>query len=252
MEYHIVTGASRGVGAALVEQLIGPEATVFAVSRTVSDELVELAADRGGSLRWFPMDLSDPEVVDVLMARIARMVTAEAASRITLIANAAQIEPIGLAGTLSTADIALAARLNLVTPIALTQQFVRLFGDTPVPKRVILISSGAARRVMPGLSVYSATKAGINAFVASAQAEVERPGGPEDLRIYAASPGLVDTGMQETLRETDETALPERENYRAWQEEGTLSTPAEAAGKIRTLFDRDDIQPGSFVHYRDL
>ena len=140
----------------------------------------------------------------------------------------------------------------MFTPIALTQQFVRLFGDIPVPKRVILISSGAARRVMPGLSMYSATKAGINAFTASAQAEVERPGGPVDVRIFAVSPGLVDTGMQETLRESDESALPEREMYRAWQEDGALSSPAEVAGKIRTLFDREDVQPGTFVHVRDL
>jgi benzil reductase ((S)-benzoin forming) len=186
------------------------------------------------------------------MARVARMVTEEPASRVTLIANAAQLEPIGLAGTLPTAEIHRAARLNLVTPIALTQQFVRLFGDMPVPTRVILISSGAARRVMPGLSVYSATKAGINAFAASAQAEVERPGGPADLRIFAVSPGLVDTDMQERLRETDESALPERDTYRTWQQEGALTTPAEAAAKILTLFDREDIQPGSFVHVRDL
>ena len=114
MQYHIVTGASRGVGAALVEQLIGPQATVFAVSRTVSDELVELAADRGGSLRWFPTDLSDPDTVDVLMARVARMVAEQPASRLTLTANAAQLEPIGLAGTLGTPEIDHAARLNLV------------------------------------------------------------------------------------------------------------------------------------------
>lgn len=252
MQYIIVTGASRGLGAAIVRRGIDDAATIFAISRTASDELIELAAQRGVSLRWFTTDLSDPGEIDDVFPFIARMVAEETPSSITLVANAARLEPIGLVGALETAAIDQAVRLNVTAVIATVQRFVAHFGTVPVEKHVIAISSGAAQRAMPGLSVYSASKAAVNAFVRSAQAEWDHAHPDGRLRFLAVSPGLVDTEMQATLRESTEAALPERGIYREWHAAGKLVSPDEAARTILSLRNRSDIEAGSYVHIGDL
>lgn len=257
MKYYIVIGASRGVGAAIVEHLLTPDSVVYAVSRSESRELQALAAKREATLHWLSRDLSNPVTADSLMKEIAHQIHSgiqkAPPQRVALFLSAAQLQPIGVAGTLPSDAVDAAVRLNLAMPITVTQQFLRYFGDAPCPVRGVLLSSGASQRVMPGLSVYSATKAGINAFVRSAQVEID--GAPEafrDVRLFAVSPGKVDTAMQETLRATDSTALPEREIYQRWKDEGTLADPLETAGKVVGVLTREDIEPGSYVHMTDL
>jgi benzil reductase ((S)-benzoin forming) len=263
MKYSIVIGASRGVGAAIVAHLLTPDSVVVAVSRSDSKELQKLAAERGALLHWLTRDVSDPTTADALMEEIAGILHSnpehpidqkqDPPQRIALFLSAAQLEPIGVAGTLSSRAIDDAVRLNLGMPIALTQQYLRRFGSAPYPVRAVLLSSGASQRVMPGLSVYSATKAGINAFVRSAQVEIDgTPDSFRDVKLFAVSPGKVDTAMQETLRASDPEALPEREVYQRWKAEGSLSTAEEAAAKLVAVLDRDDIEPGSYVHMTDL
>lgn len=275
MNYYIVIGASRGVGAAIVAQLLSPDTVVVAVSRSESRELTALARERNAILHWLSRDLSDPVTADSLMEEITAIVNAHDHADhpqhqyqyqaetldqqrahpelVALFLSAAQLEPIGVAGSLDSSAVDAAVRLNLSTSITVTQQFLRHFGAAPYPVRGVLLSSGASQRVMPGLSVYSATKAGINAFVRSAQVEID--GAPEkfqDVKLYAVSPGKVDTAMQDTLRAADPAALPERDVYRSWKDEGTLATPAETAGKLVAVLTRDDIEPGSYVHMTDL
>ncbi|MFW5827972.1 MAG: SDR family NAD(P)-dependent oxidoreductase [Alkalispirochaeta sp.] len=257
MNYYIVIGASRGVGAAIVEQVLAPDAVVVAVSRSRSDELLSLARTRSSTLHWLTQDLSDPASADSLMKEIAGIFPGAevlgASDRIALFLSAAQLQPIGVAGTLASGEVDGAVRLNLATPITVTQQFLHRFGAAHCPVRGVLLSSGASQRTMPGLSVYGATKAGVNAFVRSAQVEIN--GAPErfqDVKLYAVSPGKVDTAMQDTLRATDTAALPEREVYQRWKDEGTLSHPAEAAQKLIGVLTRPDIEPGSYVHMSDL
>ncbi|MFW5694539.1 MAG: SDR family NAD(P)-dependent oxidoreductase [Alkalispirochaeta sp.] len=257
MNYYIVIGASRGVGAAIVQHLLAPDAVIIAVSRSESEYLHQLARKQGGTLHWLSRDLSDPLAADTLMEEIAGILgkgdEQTQPERIALFLSAAQLHPIGVAGTLTSSAVDAAVRLNLATPITVTQQFLRRFGELPCPIRAVLLSSGASQRVMPGLSVYGATKAAINAFVRSAQVEID--GAPEtfrDVKLFAVSPGKVDTAMQDTLRAADAAALPERDEYRRWKDEGTLADPAEVARKLVAVLTRDDIEAGSYVHMTDL
>lgn len=257
MNYYIVIGASRGVGAAIVEHLLAPDAVIIAVSRSESDDLRSLARERGGTLHWLSRDLSDPSTADSLIKEIAGIVEdygrQDPPRRIALFLSAAQLQPIGVAGTLPSDAVDAAVRLNLAMPITVTQQFLRYFGDASCPIREVLLSSGASRRVMPGLSVYGATKAGINAFVRSVQVEID--GAPErfqDAKLFAVSPGKVDTAMQDTLRTADPAALPERDVYQRWKDEGTLSSPAKAADKLISILTRNDLEPGGYIHMSDL
>ena len=251
MQYHVISGASRGVGAALVEQLLTPTASVFGISRTTPDQLVDRARRQGLPLHWLPADLRDPSGADSLIDSIAATVGDRPPEIAALWVAAATLDPIGPVGTLDSAAVDAALRLNLAAAITLTQRFVAGFAGFGCPLRVVLLSSGASERVMPGLSVYSAAKAGLNAFARSAQDEAVRSG-LGDVAIYSISPGLVDTGMQETLRTRGTDRLPERDQYRSWRADGRLASPAAVAARLATLVNRDDLPAGRYLHIDDL
>ena len=257
MQTYIVTGASRGVGAALVRELIRPENSLYCVSRSLSDELIGESNDAGVELHWIQADLAEARSVDAFMATIAERIAAEGSDGLTLINNAAVLSPVGLIGSASADRIAEAVAVNLVAPMVLTHSFVHHFGDAAYPRTVINVSSGAGLSPMPGLSTYSTTKAALNAFTRACAAEVDaasddRFGGSHPIRFYAVSPGTVDTSMQEALREADPSRLPDRETYVEWKRSGSLVSPRASARAILSLLARDDVASGSFIHYRDL
>lgn len=264
-KYAIVTGASRGLGAALVQSLLEVDTRVIAVSRTRNDTLVNLAADRGRHLTWIPADLGDIPAIGGVWDRIVSSIDVEAATEILLVGNAATLAPVGLIGTAvpddqSTALLKSAIDLNVTTPIALTQRFVACFGPrAALPactrRTIILISSGASGRVMPGLATYSASKAGINMYVRAVAEEcaiLHRRGAIDPVRILAISPGLVDTEMQETLRSTDAALLPGQADYIQWRTEGRLKPPEEVAPTILSLVYKDLPESGAYRHYDEL
>jgi len=283
MKYIIVTGASGGLGAALVENALAEGDTVIAVSRTPPDDARgdgaggngappgaegsgAVASGDGARARGrivaVAADLSDPamgtEGYGSVFGRIMEHIDTRDATSVTLVNNAATLEPIGLSGSGEVDLTALPSVLavNVNAPIALTNLFVAAFGPAstlPAGARrmVINISSGAATRVMPGLATYSASKAAINAFTRSAAEEVrylvERRG-YAPVTVVAISPGAVETGMQVTLRSHDADTLPERDMYERWREEGTLKSADETAHQILALTDRSDLPSGQFLH----
>lgn len=262
MNYLIVTGASRGLGAALVEEALQDGWQVIAVSRSRNSGIITTSEGSPGSLTWIVADLSDPQAVAdghaELTGKIDAAIDRSDTTSIALINNAATLEPVGLTGSASMdlSGLSTAVSLNITGPIMLTNWFVQTFGPvSALPpeafRTVINISSGASRRVMPGLATYSASKAAINAFTASAAAELTHlveSGEYAPVGICAVSPGLVDTGMQETLRSSDTDKLPGRDTYATWHEEGKLKSTGQTAHQILALIGRTDLQNGEFLH----
>lgn len=255
MAVHIVSGASRGVGEAIAAQLLDRGDQVAGIARHRSSRLGQAAAEAAGRLRWYERDLSDPATIDTTVAEILRDTDAARAELVTFFAAAARLEPIATAGgskSSLTEDIDTALRLNLVAPAAMTHRLLAELGTAGPRIRIVLLSSGASQRPMPGLGIYGASKAGLNSFVASVQAEVDLRASVGRVAIWAVSPGIVDTSMQTTMRAQDPAALPERDTYRSWHAEGQLASPDAAAGKIISVIERDDLPPGSYIHARDL
>jgi len=259
MQTFIITGASRGVGAALVRELMRPGHSLFCVSRSLSDELIAESNDAGVELHWIQADLAETRSLDAFMATIAERVASEGSDAITLINNAAVLSPVGLIGSASADEIAEAVSVNLVAPMVLTHSFVRHFGAAACPRTVINVSSGAGASPMPGLSTYSTTKAALNAFTRACAGEpvpgspgAGDPGPAPPIRFYAVSPGTADTSMQEELRAANPTVLPDHETYVEWKRSGSLVSPRASARAILSLLARDDVANGSFIHYQDL
>jgi benzil reductase ((S)-benzoin forming) len=102
---------------------------------------------------------------------------------------------------------------------------------------VLAISSGAARRPVEGWSAYCAGKAGLDMFVRSVNAEYASAAAERSVRAVALAPGVVDTGMQESIRSAD---FAQVQRFRDLKENNQLSNPDDVAVRIAAYLKRDD------------
>jgi len=232
----ILTGASRGLGAALARALTTrPDTLLIAVARRADPDLDAHALAHGAQARQIQADLSDPAAAQ----RLARDVCANLpgqARRYLLVNNAGMLDPVGRADELiDGAAIAAAFNLNVVAPMLLTAHFLTATRDLAADRRVLNISSGAGRNPRAGWGVYCATKAALDMATRVASQESEAHGA----RLVSLAPGIVDTDMQAHIRTSDPASFPALAQFQAFHAEGKLTAPADAARRILAYLDSD-------------
>ncbi len=185
----LITGASRGIGAALARAFGAAGAHVILTARTVGglEEVDDDIRAAGGNASLVEMDLRDGPAIDRLGARIH-----ERWSRLDiLVANA------GILGTLTPlphqdpAEWDEVVAVNLTANLRLIRSLDPLLRMSDAP-RAIFVSSGAARICRPYWGAYAVTKAALDAMVRVYAAENERSA----LRINIVNPGATRTGMR--------------------------------------------------------
>ena len=229
MDVFIVTGASKGIGFELSRQLRAKGNKVIGVARTV------------------PADAEDFVVADLAQTEgLAELIESligehrEAASSFTLINNAGMVDPIGLIGSVSAEEMTTAMAVNLTAPMILSNAFIAKLKGFTGSKRIVNISSGAGRNAYEGWGTYCTTKAGLDHFsrvVALEQANAEYP-----VDIVSIAPGIIDTGMQETIRASQEEAFPLLEQFIEYKEQGLLSSAEYTAEKLIEFMKHEDFQ----------
>jgi benzil reductase ((S)-benzoin forming) len=233
----VITGTSRGLGAALFDELYAAGDRVLALGRRFTDDQHAAAAAEPHRVRLRRTDLADraalPEA-DELAAFLDECPGADVA----IVHNAAVFEPFGRIGALLPAGVASAIAVNLTAPVLLTNALLAARGaaagpsDTAGPAlTVMLISSSAAHRVSGGRSVYGATKRAAEMFLETLG---EEHAGDPRTRVVIVDPGVMDTDMQAVVREHARTDpyFPGRERFLARHERGELPSPVDVARKI--------------------
>jgi short-subunit dehydrogenase len=161
----LITGASRGIGLALAEAFAGAGAQVALVARSV-EPLQKAAAELGGTSH--PADLLDPGQVSTLLQRVE-----DEAGPVDVLVNNAGIAEAGALWELPAGEIERTVRLNLTVPLELCQQAIprmlRRGGG-----QLVNVSSLASVGWVPGLSHYSATKAGLAHGAAALRDDLRR------------------------------------------------------------------------------
>jgi NAD(P)-dependent dehydrogenase (short-subunit alcohol dehydrogenase family) len=140
-------------------------------------------------------------------------------------------------------------RVGLEAALLTTAAFLRATSAWPVPRKVVLVSSGLGRRAMAGSASYCAAKAGMD-HLARAVA-LEEAGQPNGARIVSLAPGIIDTDMQVTLRTADPARFPERDRFLGFKTAGQLDSPAAAAAKLLRYLDRPDFGSNPVGDVRD-
>ena len=236
-EIVIVTGASRGLGAAMAERLLAPDRKLIGIARSPNEALAALAREKDASLDWYLQDLSDVAATDELAASICAALPRDA-KRYVLINNAGVADPVGPVAKLDAARVAVALHVNLAAAIIFTARFLAATAATNADRRVLNISSGSGRRPMDGNSVYSATKAGLDMFTRCLKLEqaLENNGA----RVVSLAPGVIETDMQVHMRSRDPVDFPQAAYFRGMKDEARLATPEDAARRILAYLERDD------------
>ncbi len=235
-EIAIVTGASRGLGAAIAERLLAPDRLLVCVARSGNDPLVARARAGGAAIDYRCCDLADAQATDALAASLAALLREHCdAQRFVLVNNAGVVEPIGSIETLRSDALAALLQVNLASLMRLTAAFLDATDDAAGERRILSISSGAARHPIAGWAAYCASKAAVDMFTRCIVDEQSRR--PNPARACALAPGVLDTRMQQTIRSAD---FPSIERFRQLKAQGGLLAPEDAAARIVAYLDRDD------------
>lgn len=237
-ELFILTGASRGMGRAMAQQLLQRgEITLLAISRGVDAELEALAADAGSLLVQWQLDLAEPLPAAQRVNDWLGSLHAPAFQSATLINNAGTVgRPAPLAQA-ELADLSQALRVGLEASLLLTSAFLRATRRWSAPRRVLNISSGLGRNAMGSQAPYCAAKAGMDHLSRAVALEEAGEGGA---RIVSLAPGVIDTDMQIALRGADAGLFPDRGRFEKLKQDGLLDSPESAAAKVLAWLDRPD------------
>jgi len=193
----VVTGASRGIGAAIAESLAGQGVRVALVARNEA-KLKERAARIKGSIP-VTCDISDPKSVEQATKRIA----GELNGAPDILVNNAGIFSVAIVEETTAETFIETINTNLVGPFL----FVRAFlGEMKKRKsgHIVTIGSISDRTIFTGNSAYSAAKFGLRAIHEVLRAELRGTG----VRASLISPAATDTEMWNSVTVTDPVANP--------------------------------------------
>src|SRR5205085_490407 len=172
----VVTGASKGIGAAIAEHLAAEGAAVvvnYASSKPGADRVAAAIKDKGGRAVAVQADLSKPADIKRLFAE-----TKKAFGRLDVLVNNAGIYEFAPLDEVTPEHFHKQFNLNVLGLLLATREAVRYFG---AEGSVINISSVVATAAPATASVYSATKAAVDAVTRSLAKEL----GPKKVRVNA-------------------------------------------------------------------
>ncbi len=234
----ILTGASRGMGLAMAEQLLSSEHVLLCISRHTNAELKDRACAAGCTLTQWSHDLADSVSVAAALTHWLCGLTAADWRTATLINNAGVISSIAPLRDADPASFAQALRVGLEAPMALTAAFLRSTASWSAPRKVLNISSGLGRRAMASQAAYCAAKAGMDHFTRCLA--LDEASQPHGARVCSLAPGVIDTDMQIQLRGAKPDDFPDQLSFQRLKDNDSLSTPHQAAARVLAYLAKSD------------
>jgi 3-oxoacyl-[acyl-carrier protein] reductase len=218
----LVTGASRGIGAAVARRLAAdgwPVAINYRSDRDGAQEVAEAIRAEGATAHAIRADVADRDAAEALFAEAEGEL-----GRVLVLVNNAGLTADGLSIRLRDKDWDRVLETNLSAAFRLTRRAL-----TPMVRarfgRVVNIASVVGRRANAGQANYAASKAGLIAFTRTVAVEVARRG----VTVNAVAPGLIETAMTRDVSTELSDAIPARRP----------GTPEEVAACVGFLASED-------------
>ena len=196
----VVSGGSRGLGLAIVEDILARGAKVAAFARTVTPELAALAAAAPDRVVAAPIDVTDVTAVNAFLK--------EAETRLgpidALVNNAAMGQDSMHIHT-SPAQIAKIIETNLTAPMLLARAVLRRILAKGHRGRIVMVTSVCAQRGYSGLVAYSATKGGLDSAMRALAREMHGRA-----LVNSVAPGFFASEMSSVLGQTQLDTITRR------------------------------------------
>ena len=181
----VITGASKGIGAALARRCVREGVQVALLARTPAP-LHALAAELGDASHAFPCDVTSADDV----ARVAVEITARFGSAPDMLVNNAGLFQLAAVDAMSPADFSAVVQTNLIAPFLLTRALLPAMRARGTGT-IVTLGSIADRSVFPENGAYAASKFGLRALHEAMRMELRGSG----VRATLVSPGPVDTPL---------------------------------------------------------
>lgn len=223
----VVTGASKGIGAAIAEHLAAAGASVvvnYASSKAGAEAVVGRIIEQGGNAVAIQADLSQPDDIKNLFAQ-----TQATYDKVDVLVNNAGIYEFAPLEEITPEHFHKQFNLNVLGLLLATQEVVKLMA---AGGSIINISSVVGPMPVENAAVYSATKAAVDAITVSLSKEL----GPKKIRVNSLNPGMIET---EGLHTAGIAESDFRKNIEAMTPLGRIGQPDDIA-KAAVFYASDD------------
>jgi len=249
MNYYIITGTSRGLGEAMALKLLSPNNFLICISRKKNDKLIALAQDQKCRLTYIEFDLNKVNELESILDGAFQLIDLNNAESINLINNAGTVKPVKTLEKYTGADIINSCNVNIVTPAIIISRFVKLTTNYSCEKRIINISSGAAKKPYDGWSCYCSSKAALEMLTRCVSAEQNTKEFP--VKILSFDPGIIDTDMQNEIRQSNVEDFSQLDRFIDFKIKGKLLTAEFVADKVNELLLGNDFPTGESIRIWD-
>jgi 3-oxoacyl-[acyl-carrier protein] reductase len=219
----LVTGASRGIGAAIAKALARegwPVGVNYRSDAESAEAVVKEIEGVGGRALAVQADVVDPEAAETLFRRLE-----DELGPVLVLVNNAGVRADGLSPQIDDEDWQKVIDTNLSAAFRLTRRALRPMIRNRFGRVVNIASIVGAEKANPGQANYAASKAGLVAMTKTVAAEVAR----RNVTVNAVAPGLIETDMTEGLGDGLLELVPARR----------AGTPDEVAACVRFLTSGD-------------
>ncbi|MEX1222002.1 MAG: SDR family oxidoreductase [Idiomarina sp.] len=215
----IITGASRGLGLTICEQLLAADYQVVGIARTHTDEFKQLQQQYPGKCHFHAFDMQQTQAIHELCQQLIASY-----GRPWALVNNAAIGQESILATLHESQLHKLLQVNLEAPILMSKYLSRSMLLNGAG-RVVNVTSIVAQTGFNGLSVYGATKAGLEGFTRSLAREL----GKAKVTVNNVAPGYMETDMTSGLQGDKLDSIQRRSALRQ------LATPADVAAAVSYL-----------------
>lgn len=248
MNYAVVTGASKGLGESTTKYLLASGIAVVGISRTDNEDFHEIAKENDVSYTHFKADLSKLDQVESLLKKLTDFFKTNEVETLFLVNNAAMVEPIKKASKIKPEALQRHFQLNVVAPMSLMNHLISICEETVFVGANI--TSGAATQAYYGWSAYGSSKASIEMYTKTVALEQRKQGRAH--KVFAFSPGIMDTDMQDTIRATDAEDFVEVERFKKYKADKLLVNTKEVATiLVDILLDLSEIKSGKIYSVKE-
>ncbi len=224
----VVTGASKGIGASIAEHLAASGASVvvnYASSKPGADAVVARIESKGGKAIAVQADVAKEKDIERLFAE-----TKKTYGKLDILVNNAGVYDFAPLDAITSEHFHKQFDLNVLGLLLTTREAVKLMG--PEGGSILNISSIVGPMPVPTGSVYSATKAAVDAISVALAGEL----GPRKIRVNSLNPGMVET---EGLHSVGFAESDFRKHVEATTPLGRIAQPDDIA-RAAVFFASDD------------